>query len=132
VRNTGWLDKSNLSCSICICIRRRRERAPSLMPAATSHSRVPFEICVFANTGLLYLSLPLSLSLSLSLSLCVCVSPSSHLHAHGDRPLNLARPSLPLSLAPQRIALQTSPTNACELLFQTNDARDMNSCAGLN
>jgi len=67
---------------------------------------------------------------STSPSLSLSVSASSHLHAHGDRPLNSARPSLFLSL--RSASLQTSPTNACELLFQTNDARDMNSCAGLN
>lgn len=70
VRNTGCLDKSNLSCSIYICIRR--QRAPSLTPG-TSRSRVPFEIRVFANTPP---SLFFPISLCISLFRSASVSPS--------------------------------------------------------
>lgn len=49
VRNTGCLDKSNLSCSICICIRRQRALR-RLRVGTHRRSRVPFEIRVFANT----------------------------------------------------------------------------------
>lgn len=49
VRNTGCLDKSNLSCSICICIRRQRALR-RLRVGTHRRGRVPFEIRVFANT----------------------------------------------------------------------------------
>lgn len=78
VRNTGCLDKSNLSCSICICIRR--QRSPSLMPG-TSRSRVPFEIRVFANTPPRFTPLYPSVSPHLFISLRFRVLPLCH-HRH--------------------------------------------------
>lgn len=64
VRNTGCLDKSNLSCSICICIRRQRALR-RLRGGTHRRSRVPFEIRVFANTPHARARTP-SLSFSLS------------------------------------------------------------------
>lgn len=64
VRNTGCLDKSNLSCSICICIRRQRALRRLLRVGTHRRSRVPFQIRVFANTPRTHAHTP-SLSLSL-------------------------------------------------------------------
>lgn len=61
VRNTRCLDKSNLSCSICICIRRQRALRRLLRVGTHRRSRVPFQIRVFANTPRTH---PFSLSLS--------------------------------------------------------------------
>lgn len=72
-----------------------------------------------------------SLSLSFSFTPVPPASPAGPTFVHTRRsPSELGEPSLFLSL--RSSSLQTSPTNACELLFETNDARDMNSCAGLN
>lgn len=60
------------------------ESPTSLMPAATSHSRVPFEICVFANTGLL--------SLRLSRARAHASLPPSHAR---QSPSELDEPSSP-------------------------------------
>lgn len=51
VRNTGCLDKSNLSCSIDLYLHTS-SKGPVAYAGDTSHSRVPFEIRVFANTVL--------------------------------------------------------------------------------
>ena len=58
VRNTGCLDKSNLSCSICICIRR--QRAPSLT-SGTSRA----QSSAFWNSRVCEYSSPLRISASL-------------------------------------------------------------------
>lgn len=72
-----------------------------------------------------------SLSLSFSFTPVPLAPPERPTFVRTRRsPSELDKPSLFLSLGSS--SLQTSPTNACELLFETNDARDMNSCAGLN
>lgn len=83
VRNTGCLDKSNLSCSICICIRRQRALR-RLRVGTHRRGRVPFEIRVFANTRAHTPLFSLSLS-SLRVSPYLFISASALTSSHPRR-----------------------------------------------
>lgn len=112
VRNTGCLDKSNLSCSICICIRRQRALRRLLRVGTHRRSRVPFQIRVFANTPRTHAHTP-SLSLLLippRLSPYLFISASALMSSHPRREkspsslLLLVRtnfPSVPLNFVPR-------------------------------
>lgn len=121
VRNTGCLDKSNLSCSICICIRRQRALRRLLRVGTHRRSRVPFQIRVFANTPRTHAHTP-SLSLLLippRLSPYLFISASALMSSHPRREkspsslllLLLVRtnfPSVPLNFVPRlsRLAIE--------------------------
>lgn len=125
VRNTGCLDKSNLSCSICICIRR--QRAPSLMPGThrTVECLLKFA-CLRIRSSRHPFPLPPHISPHLFISLSASACPSALTESPPRPPISIFLSfylTFPLISAKPFIPKSTLSPFACDSLSRSRSVR---------